>query len=80
MAPSGRPGRNGIGDVPMIGLMFIAAVIGLWLLAAALTERDFFFGVADVTSLDLVLGDGIGRMLCAGFGAALVLIGVLGTF
>lgn len=61
----------------MVGLLFIALILGLWLIASAVSEEDLLGGI-DFSYADLVIGDGYAQWICAATGAVLVLIGVFG--
>jgi hypothetical protein len=61
----------------MVGLLFIALILGLWLLATAISEEDLFCGI-DLSYADLVVGEGYARWLCAVAGCVFVLIGLMG--
>jgi hypothetical protein len=61
----------------MVGLFFIALMLGVWLLVAAIVEDDLFCGI-DLSEADLILGDGYGQWICGVAGGIFFLIGVIG--
>jgi hypothetical protein len=62
----------------MVGLLLIITLLGLWLIASALADADGALGLVDLSTAELVLGEGAGRWIAGLFGAAMLLIGVLG--
>lgn len=63
----------------MVGLVFIAVVIGLWLLVAATGRLAWLYDFIDLSPAQLVFGDSAVRWLYGVFGAMLLLIGMLGV-
>jgi hypothetical protein len=62
----------------MIALFFLAMMLGLWIALVAMLEWDWLYGIADLSTAEVVFGEGAERWLAGGFGGALLLIGVIG--
>jgi hypothetical protein len=63
----------------MVGLLFILGILGLWLLASSLLERDWLLGFVDLSTADLVLGEGSTRWICGVCGGLMLLICLIGV-
>ena len=60
--------------------MILLTILGLWFLVSALVDLDWYYGVIDFQTAELLFGENAVRWVCGTLGFAMVVIGLTGTF
>jgi hypothetical protein len=63
--------------VAVVGFAILVIVAGLWFLVSAVLDLEWFYGIADFSAAESLLGERAARWLCGGLGLVLIALGAV---
>lgn len=62
----------------MVGFLSFVIALGVWFVVSALANWDWFYGIVEFGVVEMLFGEGVGRMVCLLSGVVLIVGGVTG--